>query len=216
MPTDAVIFDLDGVLVDSETVVAREACAAMAEHGCALTPADYHARFHYVRLERVAAMVGEEFGLTLPEDFVPRLRARLDETFGRDLAAIAGVPEMLRALDRPRAVASGSTPEGIALKLRCTALYDLFAPHIYSVFEVARRKPAPDVFLHAAGRLGVAASACVVVEDAVPGVLAGVAAGMRVLGFTGGGHVYPALAASLAEAGADAVFDDMRELPNLL
>ncbi|MEQ8246990.1 MAG: HAD family phosphatase [Alphaproteobacteria bacterium] len=214
--TAAVIFDLDGVLVDSERLIGHAVCAALAVHGYALDPDRYHERFHYVRLEHMAEQVMEESGIALPADFIARLRARLQDAYETDLNAVAGAAEMLRALGLPVAVASGSVPEGIDLKLKRTGLYDFFAPHVYSVFEVGNRKPAPDVFLFAAERLGVAPEDCVVVEDAAPGVVAGRAAGMRVLGFTGGGHDYRGLSDKLRAAGAETVFADLRALPGLL
>lgn len=214
--TTAVIFDLDGVLVDSERLIGHEVCAALTVHGYALDPNRYHERFHYVRLEHMAEQVMDESGIVLPDDFIARLRARLQEAYQTDLNAVAGAADMLRTIGLPVAVASGSVPEGIDLKLKRTGLYDFFAPHAYSVFEVGNRKPAPDVFLFAAERLGVAPEACVVVEDAAPGVVAGKAAGMRVLGFTGGGHDYPGLAGKLRDAGAETVFADLSELRNLI
>ncbi len=214
--TNAVIFDLDGVLVDSERLIAREVCRALTENGYPLDPVTYHTRFHYVPLERMAEIVAEESGLSLPADMIAGVRVRLAEAYVSDLRAVDGVFEMLKRIAVPVAVASGSVPEGIDQKLRRTELYAFFAPHIYSSVTIAARKPAPDIYLHAAERLGVAPENCVAVEDAAPGVQAGVAAGMRTLGFTGGGHDYPELAGRLREAGAHAVFDDMRELIDLL
>ena len=213
MTTAALIFDLDGVLVDSEIIIGREVSVALSAFDIELNPSDYHARFHYVRLERVADAISVEHGVALPEDFVPQLRQRLNAAFAADLNAVPGVEAMLRAVTQPVAVASGSVPEGIDLKLRRTGLYEFFAPHIYSVFDVgAARKPAPDVFLYTAAQLGLAPADCVVIEDAAAGVSAGVAAGMRVLGFSGGGHAYPGLSEKLRDAGAAVVFDDMADL----
>ena len=213
MTTAALIFDLDGVLVDSELLIGREVSAALSAFDIDLKPGDYHARFHYVRLERMADAISAEHDVNLPEDFVPQLRERLNAAFAADLNAVPGVEAMLRAVTQPVAVASGSVPEGIDLKLRLTGLYEFFAPHIYSVFDVgAARKPAPDVFLYTAAKLGLAPADCVVVEDAAAGVTAGIAAGMRVLGFTGGGHAYPGLSEKLLDAGAAVVFDDMDDL----
>jgi len=213
----ALIFDLDGVLVDSELLIGQAVSAALREHGIALDAVDYHTRFHYVRLEKMAEAVAAEHGIALPADFVPELRRRLNVSYATELRAVSGVEDMLRAVTQPLAVASGSVPDGIDLKLKTTGLYEFFAPHIYSVFEVgARRKPAPDVFLHTAKQMNLTPDDCVVVEDAAPGVAAGVAAGMRVLGFTGGGHAYPGLAEKLHDAGAAVVFDRMEELVGLL
>jgi HAD superfamily hydrolase (TIGR01509 family) len=211
--TAALIFDLDGVLVDSELLIGREVSAALSAFGIDLKPTDYHARFHYIRLERMADAISAEHSVALPEDFVPQLRERLNTVFAADLTAVPGVETMLRTVTQPVAVASGSVPEGIDMKLRRTGLYEFFAPHIYSVFDVgAARKPAPDVFLYTAAQLGLAPTDCVVIEDAAAGVTAGVAAGMRVLGFAGGGHSYPGLSEKLRDAGAAVVFDDMGDL----
>ncbi len=217
MTTAALIFDLDGVLVDSERLIGHTVSAALESYGIDLKPSDYHQRFHYIRLEHMADAIAAEHDVRLPEDFVPQLRKRLNESYASDLNAVPGVEAMLRAVTLPVAIASGSAPEGIDLKLRQTGLYDFFAPHIYSVFEVGgHRKPAPDVFLHAAAQLGIPPANCVVIEDAAAGVTAGIAAGMRVLGFTGGGHGYPGLTEKLRAAGADVVFDDMSALTKLL
>lgn len=217
MAIAALIFDLDGVLVDSELLIGHAVSAALGEHGIALSPGDYHTRFHYVRLEKMAAAMAAEHTVALPDDFVPQLRKRLNTMYATELRAVPGAESMLRAVSHPVAVASGSVPEGIDLKLKQTGLYEFFAPHIYSIFDVgARRKPAPDVFLHTAKQMNVAPADCVVVEDAAPGVAAGVAAGMRVLGFTGGGHAYTGLAEKLHDAGADVVFDKMDDLIALL
>jgi HAD superfamily hydrolase (TIGR01509 family) len=215
--TAALIFDLDGVLVDSELLIGCAVSTALSAFDIDLIPSDYHARFHYVPLERMAKTISAEHGIVFPEDFVPQLRQRLDAAYATNLIAVPGVEAMLRSVTQPVAVASGSAPEGIDLKLRRTGLYDFFAPHIYSVFDVgARRKPAPDVFLHTAAQLGLAPGDCVVIEDAAAGVTAGIAAGMRVLGFTGGGHAYVGLSEKLLEAGAAVVFDDMDHLITLI
>ncbi len=116
----------------------------------------------------------------------------------------------------PRAVASSSATERIARSLALTGLTDHFAPHLYSASMVPNGKPAPDLFLHAASQLGVEPGDCVVVEDAVPGVLAGVAAGMRVIGFTAAGHCGADHAAGLVGAGADEVAATAAELTDLL
>jgi HAD superfamily hydrolase (TIGR01509 family) len=215
--TAALIFDLDGVLVDSEVLIGHVVSATLSAFDIDLIPSDYHARFHYVRLERMAETISAEHGVFFPKNFVPKLRQRLDAAYATDLTTVPGVEAMLQAVTQPVAVASGSTPEGIDFKLRRTGLYDFFAPHIYSIFDVgARRKPAPDVFLHTAAQLGLAPGDCVVIEDAAAGVTAGIAAGMRVFGFTGGGHAYPGLPEKLLDAGAAVVFDNMGDLITLI
>ena len=143
------------------------------------------------------------------------------------LEAIAGAAEVVRTLGLPKAVASGSNPDRLAIKLRKVGLYDDFAPHVYSAQSMQRGKPAPDVYLHAARELGIDPAACVAVEDSVidqivaelaasNGVTSAIAAGMLVIGFTGGGHCPPQQGESLRGAGAAHVAAEMNELQAIL
>jgi HAD superfamily hydrolase (TIGR01509 family) len=127
--------------------------------------------------------------------------------FRRDLAAISGAKEFVASVSVPRAVASSSTVQALVEKLRLTHLLDLFEPNVFSSEMVARGKPYPDLFLHAARCMECEASACIVLEDSEHGVRAGVAAGMKVWGFTGGGHADSQLAHRLKLAGATEVFE---------
>ncbi|MSO64265.1 MAG: HAD family hydrolase [Alphaproteobacteria bacterium] len=124
--------------------------------------------------------------------------------------------EVLRSLTLPKCVASSTSPEGLKKTLGQVGLYDLLAPHIFSATMVARGKPAPNLFLHAATTMGAPPTECFVIEDSVPGVTAAVAAGMTVAGFVGGSHAYPALADRLRAAGATTVIADVRAIPALL
>jgi beta-phosphoglucomutase-like phosphatase (HAD superfamily) len=133
-----------------------------------------------------------------------------------DLKAIAHIGDAIAAIDLPRCVASSGTPEKIRHGLSCAGLYDLLSPHIFSATQVARSKPAPDLFLFAAERMKAAPERCVVIEDSVPGVTGARAADMVVLGFHGGSHCTPGHAAMLRAAGAAVTFDDMRQLPDLI
>ena len=130
--------------------------------------------------------------------------------------AIAHVADAIAAIDLPKCVASSGTPEKIRHGLDCAGLYDQLAPHIFSATQVKRGKPAPDLFLFAAEQMRAAPARCVVIEDSVPGVTGAVAAGMTVLGFHGGSHCRPGHAEKLRDAGAAVVFDDMRQLPELI
>ena len=116
----------------------------------------------------------------------------------------------------PICVASSGTPENIRHGLACAGLFDQLAPHIFSAMQVKRGKPAPDLFLFAAGQMKAKPERCVVIEDSVPGVTGARAAGMVVLGFHGGSHCVPGHAAMLRTAGAAVTFDDMRQLPGLI
>lgn len=147
---------------------------------------------------------------------LPAYRARLRQRFSDELRAIPGIHAALAALDGvTQAVASSSTPARLEQTLRLTGLWDAFAPHVYSATQVDRGKPAPDLFLHAAARLGVAPADCVVVEDSTAGIRAAQAAGMRVIAFLGGSHVQAAgLAVRVAELAPDAIIAQAAELPD--
>jgi HAD superfamily hydrolase (TIGR01509 family) len=136
-----------------------------------------------------------------------RYRKAIDER----LTAVPGVLGAVAAVRQAKAVASSSTVRGLETKLRKTGLWDHFAPHIYSAEHVTHAKPAPDLFLHAAQALGADPAHCLVLEDSVNGVLASRAAGMRVWGFCGGGHMSPRIAAHLTEAGAERIVQDWAE-----
>ncbi len=206
------IFDCDGVLVDSEVLACRIDAEVLTEIGVPYTADEIARRFVGVSMKDMIGRIEAERGLTLPGDFGDRVNRALFARFETDLRAVDGVREAILALPFPRCVASSSVPERIALSLRVTGLADLF-DHIFSASEVRRGKPAPDLFLHAANRMRVPAGDCLVIEDSAAGVQAAVAAGMRVIGFTGGGHCDPGHAGKLLRAGAHAIVERMADLP---
>ncbi|GLX36245.1 haloacid dehalogenase [Streptomyces roseochromogenus] len=210
-PVQLVIFDCDGVLVDSERIAARVQVALGERHGWPLTEDEVVRRFigrssASVR-EQVAARLGEATAREWEESFA-LLHA---EAVDAGLAPVDGLPEALDRITLATCVASSGSHEKMRHTLGRTGLYDRFAGRIHSATEVPRGKPAPDLFLYAAARMGADPSACVVVEDSRPGVEAARAAGMRSLGYAGG--LTPA--AALTGPGTT-VFTDMRELPALL
>ena len=211
-----VIFDCDGVLVDSEMIASRILAEELVGRGYPVTPEYCRAHFTGCSIATVMTTVAEAFGRPLPGDFPEILFARDAAAFDTELTAIPGVEEAVRRLSVARCVGSSSSPERIRNSLRVTGLLDLFEPHIFSAHMVERGKPAPDLFLFAARSMGVPPDAATVVEDSVLGVQAALAAGMAVLGFAGGGHAGPGYAERLKEAGAPVVFEDMAELPALL
>ncbi|MEK9722643.1 MAG: HAD family hydrolase [Rhodospirillaceae bacterium] len=213
------MFDCDGVLVDSEPIAARVLRRYLEDLRFPVVVAeDEHERFLGYKLEAMQAELEAEADAALPHDFVAELRRRDAIAFADELTAIDGVADAVRALAHPYCVASSGPQAKIRNSLRLTGMLALFEPHLFSAQDpgVARGKPAPDLFLHAAERMGRAPADGVVVEDSVAGVRAGVAAGMRVLGFTGGGHCGPGHGERLRDAGAGRVFDRMRDLPALL
>jgi HAD superfamily hydrolase (TIGR01509 family) len=211
-----VIFDCDGVLIDSEIIACRVDAECLTEIGFPTTAAFIQERFVGVSSRTMFEHLEKAHGRPLPGNFPDMLKQRLDTAFEHELEPIAGVADLLPALGIKVCVASSSQPERLRHTLGLTGLWPHFDPHVFSATMVRNGKPAPDLFLYAADRMGVAPRQCVVVEDSTAGVTAGVAAGMRVLGFTGGSHCGPDHGVRLRAAGADAVFDDMRQLPAML
>ncbi len=215
MTPELVIFDCDGVLVDSEPIANRILVAALAEAGYAIDMDQAMARFVGRGMAAVVAMVEAEHGRPLPPDFLERLQARTFAAFRAELRPIPGIRQALAAITAPVCVASSGSHQKIALSLSLCGLDAAFRGRVFSAADVTRGKPHPELFLHASQRLGARPEASVVVEDSVVGVAAAAAAGMIPLGFAGGSHGGPALARRLGEAGAR-VFDRMVALPGLL
>jgi HAD superfamily hydrolase (TIGR01509 family) len=213
---DLVIFDCDGVLVDSEVISCRAHAQTLTRHGYPITDDQVLERFLGVSDREARQIVEAEIGRKLPDDFEAQVKQATLQFYAGDLRAIAHVGEAIAAIGLPKCVASSGTPEKIRHGLSCTGLYDRLAPHIFSATQVARGKPAPDLFLFAAGQMQVAPARCLVIEDSVPGITGARAAGMTVLGFHGGSHCRPGHADTLRAAGALMAFDDMRQLPELI
>ena len=216
MRFDLVIFDCDGVLVDSEIISCREHARLLTELGYPISADQVFERFLGRATHDTMAEVEAALGRSLPADFIAQLKARMDAAFASSLRAVPHLEAALDALVRPFCVASSGTPDKIATSLRLVGLGHRFAARIFSAVEVARGKPAPDLFLYAAERMGTDPARCVVIEDSVPGVLGAAAAGMTALGYCGGSHCRPDHAAALIAAGAVSSFDDMRQLAQLI
>ncbi|MGW6394200.1 HAD family hydrolase [Streptomyces sp. NPDC055103] len=210
-PIELVIFDCDGVLVDTERLAVRLQVALGAELGWPLTADEVVERFIGRSKESIVGRLTERLGERTAGLWWNRLIQRHRDAVDLGLEPVDGLPEALAALTLPTCVASSGSHEKMRHTLGRTGLYDFFAGRIYSASEVPRGKPAPDLFLYAARRMGVDPAACAVVEDSGPGVAAARAAGMRAFGYTGG----PTPAERLEGAGT-VVFHDMRELPDLL
>lgn len=189
----AVIFDCDGVLVDSEIIAHEVELRVLAELGLTYDLHDFKARFMGMSDRAFHAALEEDgrarLGRSIVEDLAPRLACGYAAAMNTRLAAVPGAADAVRAVGCAKAVASSSTAKGLERKLRKTDLWDAFAPHIYSAEHVERAKPAPDLFLHAAAKLKVAPRRCLVIEDSVNGVRAARAAGMRVWGLMAGAHM---------------------------
>jgi HAD superfamily hydrolase (TIGR01509 family) len=216
---DLVIFDLDGVLVDSEPISCRVTAAALSEAGIEISEANVRHRFLGLSTASMLRAVEAEHGCRLPASFQKTLRARILEAFEHELEPVAGVPAVLDALALKRCVASSSHPDRIRRSLELVGLLDRLAPNLFSATMVAHGKPAPDLFLLAAARMQAEPRRCLVVEDSEVGVRAGKAAGMTVFGFTGASHLRPETethAPRLWAVGADAVFGEMAALVRLI
>lgn len=192
--------------------------AMLAEHGLTFDRDDYLMRFMGLSTDAYHALVDTEararIGRPLGADV--RSSMRLRENMVERLTEVPGARDAVAAVTLPKAIASSGSREGLERKLKRTGLWELFAPHVYSADHVAHAKPAPDLFLLAAGALGVAPADCLVIEDSLHGVAGARAAGMTVWGFLGGGHADAALGARLAGAGAERLVRDWPQAARLL
>lgn len=209
------IFDCDGVLVDSEVVALETLSEMMGAWGQPMSVAACRDAFMGLHNDDILRGIEARTGRTVPGGG-PGLRARILENVLRDLKPVAGAAVALERLDGPRCVASSSDQARIRQLLAVAGLDRFFDDAIFSGTEVPRGKPAPDLFLHAAETMGFPPAHCVVVEDSTQGVTAGVAAGMRVIGFTGGAHTDPEHAARLLAAGAATIVASMADMPAAL
>lgn len=209
-----VVWDCDGVLVDTERLVTRLEAEWITALGWPLTQAEVVERFMGRSERMMSTEIERNLGRELPTGWYDALRAASHELFRAELTAVDGVEQVLDLLESAgvaTCVASSSGHDRLALVLTITGLAERFAGRVHSAEDVQRGKPHPDLFLHAAQQQGVPVAECVVIEDSEPGVLAGVAAGMRVLGFAGG----LAPTAALKAAGSE-IFERMAQLPELL
>ena len=208
---ELVILDCDGVLIDSERIAVRTDVKVLAKLGWVLTEAECIERFVGLSDKSIKIAIEAHLGRALPDDWDAEFQPLYRDAFAAELTPVPGVVAALDRITLPTCVASSSSHEKLRFTLGLTGLYDRFAGRIFSAYDVARGKPAPDLFLHAASRMGVSPAACAVVEDSRYGVEAARAAGMRAFGFAGG--LTPA---AWLEGPGTVVFRDMRELPGLL
>ncbi len=199
---DLLVLDCDGVLIDSEVLASRTGSDCLATCGIDMPAAEVRRRYTGMSLAAWTADVQALHGVRLPADFGDVFAARLRQRFELELQPVPGIVELLDALPLPRCVASSSSPERLLHSLTLAGLHGRLAPHIFSVAHVTRGKPAPDLFLHAAARMGASPGRCVVVEDSVAGIQAARAAGMHAIGFCGGSHCGEDHAALLQASGA--------------
>jgi HAD superfamily hydrolase (TIGR01509 family) len=210
-PLELVVFDCDGVLVDSERIAVRVEAQFLTELGWPLSEAEVVERFMGRTAEFMDDAIEAQLGSRLPDDWKDQFQRRYAEAFAAELGPVDGITEALDQIAVPTCVASSGSHDKLRFTLGHTGLYQRFEGRIFSGYEVANGKPAPDLFLHAAARMGAEPGRCAVVEDSHYGVLAARAAGMRVFGYAGGLTPPERL-----EGQGTTVFHDMRDLPRLL
>jgi HAD superfamily hydrolase (TIGR01509 family) len=210
-PFELVILDCDGVLVDSERIAVRVEAEFLAELGWPLSQAEIIERFMGRTAEYMDEAIEAHLGVRLPPDWKDQFQRRYLDAFVADLVPVDGVVEALDQITVSTCVASSGSHDKLRFTLGHTGLYERFDGRIFSGYEVANGKPAPDLFLHAAARMGADPARCAVVEDTLYGVMAARAAGMRTFGYAGG-----LSAPERLEGEATVVFEDMRALPRLL
>ncbi|MDE3761380.1 HAD-IA family hydrolase [Sinorhizobium meliloti] len=215
-PAKLIIFDCDGVLIDSEFLGCRVVSEALATIGCHIPVEEVVRRFTGISFVEMCRILRADYGVNPPAELENRIKNNVEAAFHTELKIIKGAANFVSSLGIPYCVASSSAPAKLRLGLAITGLLEAFEPNIFSATMVPQGKPAPDIFLHAAEKMGVAPCDAVVVEDSVAGVTAGVRAGMRVIGFVGGSHCGPDHAAMLEQAGAQLVVSDLAEMFSLL
>jgi HAD superfamily hydrolase (TIGR01509 family) len=217
-PVDLVIFDCDGVLIRTEQHCWAADAKGFTAIGIPLTEQDVALRWTGIAFKDMYRALELEHGITLPADFHDGIHAAIHAACvaaGPELA-VPGVRAAVAAIPQRKCVASSSNPDWLERYLSQIGLWSTFAPNVFSAVEVAHGKPAPDLFLHAARRMGVEPANCLVIEDSVPGVTAAAAASMRVLGFTATAWDPATHGPRLLQAGATMIFDDMAKLPGLI
>ncbi len=210
-----IIFDCDGVLVDSEIIASEVNLEIVKDLGMDLTLDELSQRYSGLTADNIFAQVAEELNKPLPQDIAERSDKMLDEALRQSLQAVEGVHEMLDVMEDALCICSNSTTPRLEQNLKLTNLLDRFQPHIFSAVEVRQNlpKPSPDVFLHAAETLGATPAQSIVIEDSSHGVEGAVAAGMRVIGFVGASHSYVGHSEKLMDAGAETTVSKLSDVP---
>ncbi|WP_347138566.1 HAD-IA family hydrolase [Paracoccus sp. SSK6] len=214
MDIGLIIFDCDGVIADSEVLSASVLIEQLAGLGIGVAPADVRRDFLGRSFPTVAQTIRQRFARPLPDSFEADYRARLLDRFAAELRPTPGILAVLDALQTPACIATSSSPQRVARTLEVLGLADRFAGRVFTASEVRHGKPAPDLFLLAAGRMGCAPADTLVIEDSAPGIAAAQAAGMRVLHYAGGAHLRGTDPMVLPDAVRS--FDNWGDFPQLL
>lgn len=218
-PFDAILFDCDGVLVDSEPITSRVLTQMLVELGWQISLEETMRIFTGKAVKDEARLIQENTGFAITPEWLQEFWARRNVALEHELTEISGAPAAVRSLHQTLggriAVASGADRRKVELQLAKVGILEYFEGLIFSGHETPRSKPYPDVYLAAAAALGVSAKRCAVVEDTVTGAAAGIAAGATVFGYSPGGPGHSSSEA-LLRAGVDHVFHDMADLPAVL
>lgn len=215
-PIDLVIFDCDGVLIDSEPIASRTLAVALQKAGIAITPAEALHVFTGNSEAIIRQMCIDDYGLKDVDATFADWHETLKVAFATDLAPMKGMAELVSSLTLPKCVASNSRIARLRQSLGNTALWNMFAPHVYSAEQVERPKPAPDLLLHCARQFGSAPENCAMIDDSAHGMDAARAAGMLAIGFVDPNDPRPGRQDILARAGADHVVTGVEGLSALL
>lgn len=213
---DLVIFDCDGVLLDSEIIACTADAEAYTRLGVPITAQEVSARFSGMPDEAVDAALASQAKTPLPLNFRSEIAKSVLSAYKTDLRAIDGAWALLSTLKTAKCIASSSAPAKLAFGLIETEMFELVYPNIFSTKLVERGKPHPDIFLYAAQKMGASPDRCVVIEDSVAGVKAAKSAGMTCVGFTGGSHCEEGHADHLNAAGADTVVNTLGKVKPLI
>ncbi|KQZ63257.1 HAD family hydrolase [Rhizobium sp. Root149] len=212
---DLIIFDCDGVLVDSEIIAAQVESRLLTEAGYPISVEEMGERFAGMTWKNILLAIEKEVDIPLSASLLDKSEKLLDQRLERDVKVIEGVKLALSRISTQACICSNSSSHRLDMMLTKVGLKPYFAPHIFSAKDLGpdKVKPRPDIFLHALATFKVSPSRAVVVEDSVHGIHGAVAAGCRVVGFTGASHTYPSHADRLTDAGAETVISRMSDLP---
>lgn len=212
---DLIIFDCDGVLVDSEIIAAQVESRLLTEAGYPISVEEMGERFAGMTWKNILLAIEKEVDIPLSASLLDKSEKLLDQRLERDVKVIEGVKLALSRISTQACICSNSSSHRLDMMLTKVGLKPYFAPHIFSAKDLGpdKVKPRPDIFLHALETFKVSPSRAVVVEDSVHGIHGAVAAGCRVIGFTGASHTYPSHADRLTDAGAETVISRMSDLP---
>jgi len=212
---DLIIFDCDGVLVDSEIIAAQVESRLLTEAGYPISVEEMGERFAGMTWKNILLAIEKEVDIPLSASLLDKSEKLLDQRLERDVKVIEGVKLALSRISTQACICSNSSSHRLDMMLTTVGLKPYFAPHIFSAKDLGpdKVKPRPDIFLHALETFKVSPSRAVVVEDSVHGIHGAVAAGCRVVGFTGASHTYPSHADRLTDAGAETVISRMSDLP---